>query len=888
VKGINPKTREIAKDLARRSGMTLGEWLTHVIAEDGGEAPAPTASARKTADRPASENRTPRRGEDSGRGDDSGRGNDMDRVLETLQDLSARFEASAQEQADSSARFEHAIAELKADQAKVAQRLQTAELGGANDGKLETLRALEGALNKVAGHMAAGEGRQREAMATMRQELGEEMSRVADQVNRKVLEVENRGADAIAQVGAEVTRVANAVEQRLRRADDAQAEALEKLGGEIARITERLSERISAAERRAQGSVEEVGGQVARLADRIHARQERNESELVERMRQSEERTAKLLEEARQTIDRRLLRAGVSAPEEPPAASAFTERWTPVETPDAEAAEADVIEVEAAVETPAQAAADISAEDFAETAFLESPAVTVEAEAIEEEGADAESILEASYDGLTTDEEEEPYADLDDEDADEDDEPGTIGFEAYTPTLTADAAFTAGDDLVAMQAVADAISSDEEDEDEDSGEDDHLDGPEVFSRGGAFAPYSDHEEREESLRPSPRDMIAEAKAAAFAEQPSFQPVHAERDFEEHRSDSRRFDDRTDSGVTFINLDARRPRQQHSMRGALLAGGVAAAMGLAGVGYVALNPEIMHGLGVPAPKPIPVGPASTPAAQTPAPSPAQAAVALATAPTPKSDTQDLDAMYRDALAKVDANDASGVAPLRTAANLGYAPAQRRLGKLFEDGGAGVVKDAAEGRRWTQRAAANGDARAMHNLALDYYEGSGGPKNLAIAAQWFQRAAELGLRDSQYNLARFMEAGIGTPQDLQGAYRWYLIAARAGDTEAQSRAEALKPKLPADQQTKAQTLAGAFQPDPASAPASLTALLKGSNPKQLALAQRALGKLGYYKGADDGAPSQALGEAIQGYQRERGLAANGQLNPALLQTFASIAP
>src|SRR3954471_15356605 len=86
VKGIDPKTREIAKDLARRSGMTLGEWLTHVIAEDTADAPASHSPTRKAVERPASENRAPRRG-----------GDDMDRVLETLQDLSARFEASVEE-----------------------------------------------------------------------------------------------------------------------------------------------------------------------------------------------------------------------------------------------------------------------------------------------------------------------------------------------------------------------------------------------------------------------------------------------------------------------------------------------------------------------------------------------------------------------------------------------------------------------------------------------------------------------------------------------------------------------------------------------------------------------------------------------------------------------
>lgn len=46
VKGIEPKAREIAKDLARRSGMTLGEWLNTMILddEDDGVTPLPRRS----------------------------------------------------------------------------------------------------------------------------------------------------------------------------------------------------------------------------------------------------------------------------------------------------------------------------------------------------------------------------------------------------------------------------------------------------------------------------------------------------------------------------------------------------------------------------------------------------------------------------------------------------------------------------------------------------------------------------------------------------------------------------------------------------------------------------------------------------------------------------
>ncbi len=36
VKGIDPKAREVAKDLARREGLTLGEWLNRMILEEEG------------------------------------------------------------------------------------------------------------------------------------------------------------------------------------------------------------------------------------------------------------------------------------------------------------------------------------------------------------------------------------------------------------------------------------------------------------------------------------------------------------------------------------------------------------------------------------------------------------------------------------------------------------------------------------------------------------------------------------------------------------------------------------------------------------------------------------------------------------------------------------
>ena len=176
------------------------------------------------------------------------------------------------------------------------------------------------------------------------------------------------------------------------------------------------------------------------------------------------------------------------------------------------------------------------------------------------------------------------------------------------------------------------------------------------------------------------------------------------------------------------------------------------------------------------------------------------------------------LYGDAVRRIEARDFSGVEGLRKAANLGYAPAQFYLAKLFETGEGGLKKDLGEARRWTERAAQAGDKKAMHNLALYYVEGSGGPKNTTTAAQWFRRAADLGLADSQYNLGRLYEEGFGVAQNPAEAYKWYLIAAHAGDAESRASAQRLKGQLSAEAQAAAERSAGAYQaqgPRPAAA-------------------------------------------------------------------------
>ncbi len=45
LRGLRPETREAARDAARRSGMSVGEWLNSVIREDDDDHGEPMRSA---------------------------------------------------------------------------------------------------------------------------------------------------------------------------------------------------------------------------------------------------------------------------------------------------------------------------------------------------------------------------------------------------------------------------------------------------------------------------------------------------------------------------------------------------------------------------------------------------------------------------------------------------------------------------------------------------------------------------------------------------------------------------------------------------------------------------------------------------------------------------
>ncbi len=733
VKGIDPKAREVAKDLARRSGMTLGEWLNRVILEDDavpapasnepGRAaaqPAPgevgrlvTALDRLTDRIEASETRTGlaiagvehsvrhavaridnvERGQDvTRRGERPARAEAPagPRSAAALRMLSAgREDAPAADPgdpqdlldrlgrrlADAETRTVELLEALRGSLAALDQRLAAVEGGGDMDRRLETLGAAlaqqvdaaretfadqlksaalsEERLADMAAYVDAAERRSAQAIGV----LGREVVSMAEALNRRLQASEQRSAAAIEKVGGEVTGIAGAVESRLGRAEQTQVAALDKLGVEMSRMTERLTERLLGSERRAAQAIDDVGEQMSRVTERFERRQERAATDLAERIRLSEERTAQLLEDSRH-------RWGALAP------------------------------------GPASAAAP----PFA------APLLGAESQAASPVG--------------------QPLA--------EDEDP---------------APFLVREKFDANEAFAPIPELDEDDRP---------------------LPFARVEEEADGERPlSTREVIDQARAAARAAQG---PRLSEPSDDRRATAGRR-------GLFGGGFKPRRPNS--TLQTALMVAGGAVFLSVGAAGVVLLEgppPAQVAQVEISPPRAaVAIAPASSVPVSRAAAAPAQAEPA---GPAHR---------YAEALDALKAKKPGALAALKAIAEADYAPAQLFLAKLYETGEAGVVVNPGQARLWAARAAEGGDAAAMHQLAIYHFRGEGGPSSQAAAATWFRKAAERGVVDSQYNLALLYRSGAGVERNLAEAYRWFSVAAAAGDATSRAAAQELRGRL-----------------------------------------------------------------------------------------------
>jgi localization factor PodJL len=118
--------------------------------------------------------------------------------------------------------------------------------------------------------------------------------------------------------------------------------------------------------------------------------------------------------------------------------------------------------------------------------------------------------------------------------------------------------------------------------------------------------------------------------------------------------------------------------------------------------------------------------------------------------------------------------------------------------------GVERNLTEAKRYYQLAADQGNAGAMHNLAVLLASDAAGAPDFKAAGDWFIKASNLGVRDSQFNLAILYARGSGVAQSLEESYKWFAIAARDGDADAGQKrddvAKAIKPEQLASAKAK----------------------------------------------------------------------------------------
>ncbi|UDF03842.1 hypothetical protein [Asticcacaulis sp. AND118] len=611
-------------------------------------------------------------------------------------------------------------------------------------------QSLDETVAAVDARLKAAESRQARAIET----LGQDVLKIADNLNRKVAAVQKSGNDAVAHIAADMKRLNDRVEAGFHEADATHARALERLSGEIARISESLTRKISDTEKRTAQVLEGVGEEMDTRHQRVH-------SDIAERIRQSEERTQKLLEEARNKIDARLGHAQTQsllreAEREEPKAPIFAptelqqKPFSAFEHGFDEAPQATPVATPLAAAEPvvkAEVRSDVTDTDIT--------------------GRLLEPVTQFGHDPF----EDDPFDDLVEPEASKVADP-------FAEALTHEP--LTEDDGLAMQAPLKPHVSREPDPFNDDFDSDPFADVDA-SRKAAPANLHDAPAYEDGVSMSTRDALAAARAAVRA---SIEGADAKKPLGLKLGVSRTRDAEPKpakaKGKTLLNAF-----KASSVAVILTAGAV-------GTYYLARDKDDA------APKAKPTLAATAVASPQP----------VAHSP---EDLNRLKAMYESAAMALKANDAKAVEAMRTVADMGYPAAQYEMSVMYDEGIDGlVVADKVQARRWAGLAAQGGHPSAMYNFGLMNYTGQGGPVDYNAAASWLRKSAEYGVRDGQFGIGVMYMQGQAVAENAPEAYKWLSIAARNGDTEAESMLKDLRKRLTPEQLANAQAAARAYSP------------------------------------------------------------------------------
>lgn len=851
VKGIDPKAREVAKDHARRSGMTLGEWLNRVILEDDGGEPAvvpePTPYAapeppvrfpdpprpRLVAETPAPRNdelarvaHALDRLTDRLEASETRTGLAVSSIEHSVRQAVARIEAAERESLAVATRVDGSVERITSEGARLAERLRRLETEAAGPRSTEALRALEQSVGRVSAQAYESEARTRDSVAALDARLARAeardpakfMDEVVQRLGDRLANAERHTADALDGLrrslatldsrlgaveggqGADGQRFEALAQTLTEQVEAARTQVSERLkavdGGRVDRRFAELAAEVKAAEQRSARAIQQMGRDVLGMAGSLNRRLQDSEDRNAAAIAQVGGEMARVagamearLGRAEQTQTEALERLSTELGR---ITDKLSDRLLVSERRAAEAIDDVGEQVSRVTERMAQSQ-ERAAQELAER-IRESEERT--AKLLEETGVRLEQRLG---------------------------EPASRP--AAAPVAAAAAELEAPPAPPSPAAFGPELFSRAEDV-EDGEELDLTDtmppalppfAPARFEPTDEFAPIPEPEEdlfgldqpeppADGEVKPSlsTREVIEQARAAARAAAPAEKPER----LQAKAKASWRMSRPANLGSGFFSVRPRRAPSSTLQTAIMVAGG-AAFLSVGAAGVVLMQ-----------------GPSAAPAAEIASADqsaqPARAAVALgpqslgvlepasaAAATRPPAQLADaLLAAFGKAARGVEAGEPGALAKLKAIAEAGHPPAQFYLGKLYETGEHGVKQNLVEARRWTERAAEGGDAAAMHNLALFDFRGEGGTQDLAAAARWFRAAAEQGIVDSQFNLGLLYQSGSGVARDPVQAYTWFAIAAAGGDAQARVNAQALQGQLSPAQRASAEQAAAAF--------------------------------------------------------------------------------
>ncbi|MCR6645659.1 MAG: hypothetical protein NVV62_14660 [Terricaulis sp.] len=711
---------------------------------------------------------------------------------------------------------------------------------------------LEDALKDVNHRLAAAERRQAQTIEA----ISLEIKRMSETVDKRLRSVETRNDDAAAAaVREELSRMSSTLEQRFDEIERREAAAFDRMGLEVGRLSERLEERVGAVETRSAQAIEHVGEQVARMAERFNARHEQLTRELSERMIDSEERTGARVSDAIGSIMQRLAEVEEHSAEAiAPVQKAVSSVASKLEQFESQAGDAKADFASDYAQPPLG-----RSDDFSAFGAPEPYVAPMDAAQPLRAGPLPPRAPEPAHE-IAPPPIDDDSDDLDIYFADESEDLVLAGDGAADGFAPPAAAFDSGDDdlLIDDRALDDEIvfvetaapaAAEAEAEDhfwspetdiapaeadaapEESAEA-ALDAAMFDVSPGADAPPHPQTVEDPPPPSGKNDYLAAARRAAQAQsQPAPAKARVERPAESLRGKSRIvlwgatgvMALMLAGGAWYVNQQQQRatpsptpqltPEPEHALPDAGESGAIEAAPEAPVLEEAA--PLDQTGSEAPVMEPTSAvaegGPRATSVVAGPL---APRSVSLEQA----AQSGNLVAQYELALQRMGAGRTrEGVTLLRAAADRGLVMAQYRMAKLYERG-EGVTADLAAARQWTERAAAGGNRRAMHDLGVYFARGEGAPLDEAAAFRWFRQAAELGVADSQYNLGVLYQQGRGVTANPSEALFWFSVAARQGDQDAAARAAQLEDQLQPTQMEQARARAQSFRPRAAIAAAN----------------------------------------------------------------------